>query len=192
MTQNQQTETTEQIWRALSDRLRRFVRSRIASPADVDDVLQTVFLRIHSKLSDLRQIDRLEAWVFQITRNAMSDHFRKQRDAESDVESLIDDTEDADAPNAHAEIAGCLRALIDRLPDEQQRAVSMYELEGLSQKEIAGHESISLSGAKSRIQRGRKSLESMLKACCAFQLDGRGNVLDYEPTEADCCDDNCK
>ena len=52
MTQEEQREAAEQIWRQLSARLRRFVRSRIESTADVDDVLQTVFLRIHYRLSD--------------------------------------------------------------------------------------------------------------------------------------------
>ena len=67
----------------------------------------------------------------------------------------------------------------------------MYELDGMSQKEIANRESISVSGAKSRIQRGRKSLERMLKACCEFQFDGRGNIVEYEATNADCCDVDC-
>ena len=189
MAQDQHRETTEQIWRELSDRLRQFVRSRIKSSSDVDDVLQTVFLRIHGKLGELRQTDRLEAWVFQITRNAVTDHFRKQRKADGDVESLVEDAPGDE--NANAEIAGCLGAMIDALSGDQRRALDMYELQGLSQKEIAQRESISLSGVKSRIQRGRKSLESILKACCEFQLDGRGNILEYEPTTLDCCEREC-
>ena len=61
----------------------------------------------------------------------------------------------------------------------------------MPQKEIAERESISLSGAKSRIQRGRKSLENMLLDCCRFQLDTRGNILDYQANNADCCGDEC-
>ena len=90
-----QKETTEQIWRELSDRQRRFVKSRIKPDADGDDILQTVFLRIHSGINDLREVDRLESWVFQIARNAVTDHFRKKRDTQSDIESLIDDSDDA-------------------------------------------------------------------------------------------------
>ncbi len=191
MIRDKQKETTEQIWRELSDRLRQFVRSRIESTADVDDVLQTVFLRIHSKFDDLRQADRLESWVFQITRNAVTDHFRKKRDAQDAAELLIEDADESSEENLNAELAGCLGRLIGRLPEDQRRALSMYELDGMSQKDIANRESISLSGAKSRIQRGRKSLEGMLKACCEFQFDGRGNIVEYEATNTDCCDVEC-
>ena len=186
-----QKETTEQIWRELSDRLRRFVRSRIQSDSDVDDILQRVFLRIHSRIDDLREVDRLESWVFQIARNAVTDRFRKKRDIQDDVESLVDDSDDANSENTTTELARCLDSLIDRLPDDQRRALSMYEFDGVSQKDIAIQESISLSGAKSRIQRGRASLEAMLKSCCEFQLDRRGNVVDYETVNDDCCENGC-
>lgn len=186
-----QKETTEQIWRELSDRLRRFVRSRISSDSDVDDILQTVFLRIHSQIDELREVDRLESWVFQIARNAVTDHFRKNRDAHDDVESLVDDSDKANSDSTTTELARCLDSLIDRLPDDQKRALSMYEFDGVSQKDIALQESISLSGAKSRIQRGRASLDAMLKSCCEFQLDRRGNTVDYETVNDDCCDADC-
>lgn len=178
MNDTQPTVTTERIWRQLSDRLRQFIRSRVTSAADADGILQTVFLRIHQNFDAVRQVERLESWVFQITRNAVTDHFRKKRDVPNQGTSPIATPDSGE--NVNREVAGCLAALIDYLPEDQKRAVSMYELEGLSQAQIAGQESISLSGAKSRIQRGRRKLEAMLRECCQFQMDARGNVLEYE------------
>ncbi len=192
MNQEQKKTTTEQIWRELNNRLRQFVRSRITSIADVDDVLQSVFLSIHTRLDDLRNVDRLESWVFQITRNAVTDHFRKTRDAQNDVDSLVDDSDDTNAENVNSELAGCLGTMIERLPEDQRQSLSMYELQHMSQKEIATQESISLSGVKSRIQRGRKTLKALLKACCEFQLDGRGNVVEYKTIDPNCCDEQCR
>lgn len=188
----EQKDATEQIWRELSDRLRQFVRSRIHATADVDDVLQTVFLRIHSHLDRLRTTDRLEAWVFQITRNAVTDYFRRRRESQDDVDSLVGETDrDRGPESVQIELAGCLGTLIERLPPDQRRAISMYELQGMSQKDIAVRESISVSGAKSRVQRGRKALEVMLKACCDFQFDRRGNVVDYKTNKNGCCNGEC-
>ena len=51
------SDETEQIWRELNERLRQFIRSRVSSLADVDDILQTVFLAIHQKLDSLRSFD---------------------------------------------------------------------------------------------------------------------------------------
>lgn len=189
MKQSQSKEMTERIWRELSGRLHQFIRSRVNSAADADDILQTVFLRIHQRLDDLRQTERLESWVFQITRNAVSDHFRKRRDVQHDVASLATAAELPGDENLNAEVAGCIAALIDQLPEDQKRAVSMYELEGVPQKEIADRESISVSGAKSRIQRGRQTLETILKDCCNFHFDMRGNVMQFEPTGNHCSGD---
>jgi RNA polymerase sigma-70 factor (ECF subfamily) len=177
---------TEQIWRELSDRLRQFIRSRVTSAADVDDILQTVFLRIHQNFDALRRAERMESWVFQITRNAVADHFREKRDVPHEDASCVAVAEPFGEVNVNRDVAGCVVTLIDHLPEDQKRAVSMYELEGVSQADIAERESISLSGAKSRIQRGRRNLEAMLRECCQFQIDARGNVLDYAAVSNEC------
>ncbi len=187
MNVDSQKKRTEQIWRELSDQLRQFVQARVSSKADVDDLLQTVFLRIHSRSDQLQAVSRLKSWVFQIARNAIIDHYRKGRDQEYDDGSFVSDLGEAGSENANTEISKCLGTLIDRLPTDQQRALRLYELQGVSQKEIAARDSISLSGAKSRIQRGRKSLEAMLMDCCEFQFDHYGNVLDFQPRSGDCC-----
>jgi RNA polymerase sigma-70 factor (ECF subfamily) len=53
----------------------------------------------------------------------------------------------------------------------------MYEMEGLSQSEIANQLNVSLSGAKSRVQRGRRQLEQLLRGSCDLETDSRGNVI---------------
>ena len=113
-------------------------------------MLQNVFLKIHQNLEDLDRIERLESWVFQITRNAVIDHFRKSRGEQQDADSEIA-IGDAQEENFNSEVAGCLKSLVRCLPVEQREAVSLYEFEGLSQQEIAARHSISLSGAKSRV-----------------------------------------
>ena len=183
--------TTEQIWRELSNRLRQFIRSRVNSAADTDDILQTVFVRIHNKLDVLEDTERLESWVFQITRNAIVDHYRKsstdnRRFVQDDLAMVSESASIDDPNNLNSQIASCLGTLIQHLPEQQKRAVSMYELKSMSQKEIAEIESISLSGAKSRIQRGRKKLEAMLRECCELEFDRRGNVIACGEEECTC------
>jgi RNA polymerase sigma-70 factor (ECF subfamily) len=62
-----------------------------------------------------------------------------------------------------------------------RQAVQLSEIEGLPQQEVADRLGLSLSGAKSRIQRGRLMLKDELERCCRFEFDRRGNVMDYEP-----------
>jgi RNA polymerase sigma-70 factor (ECF subfamily) len=141
-------------------------------------------------------VERLESWVFQIARNAVTDHFRQRQMASNTDLAILAEVGPENEENANREVAGCIEALIDCLPDDQQRAVALYELEGASQADIAQRESISLSAAKSRIQRGRRKLEAILLECCRFQLDTRGNVLDYNAVSPGCaptcgCTDGC-
>jgi RNA polymerase sigma-70 factor (ECF subfamily) len=191
MSRHRAAPDTESIWRTLSDRLRQFVRSRVASTTDVDDILQNVFLRIHQNLNALRQSERLESWVFQITRHAIADYRRKRTLFSLEPEE-VSAPSDQTSDNPTLGIAGCLGTMIGRLPEQLQRAVSMYERDGVSQKDIATREGISLSGAKSRVQRGRKLLKDMLQQCCQVQLDRYGNVLDWDaPTACDTATENC-
>jgi RNA polymerase sigma-70 factor (ECF subfamily) len=87
-------------------------------------------------------------------------------------------------------VAGWLAAAVENLPDRYRDAVSLYELQGVSQAEVAERLGISLSGAKSRVQRGRQKLKQVLQRCCRFDLDRRGNVLSCEPKAEGCsyCD----
>jgi len=59
------------------------------------------------------------------------------------------------------------------------------ELEGLTHQAAAKRLGLSVSGMKSRVQRGRKQLKQMLQDCCLIQLDRRSGVADYELRDQD-------
>ena len=83
-------------------------------------------------------------------------------------------------PNLNREIECWLEASIESLPEEYRAALTLSELERLSQQEVADRLGLSLSGAKSRIQRGRSRLRDQLLACCHLEFDHHGNIVDYE------------
>src|SRR5688572_22576962 len=66
----------ESVWEEFHDRMRAFVARRVGSAADAEDIVQKVFLRIHRTVATLRDRDRLDAWLYQIARNAVVDHYR--------------------------------------------------------------------------------------------------------------------
>ena len=70
--------------------------------------------------------------------------------------------------------------MIERLSEKYRQAVVLVDLEGLTQQEV------SLSGMKSRVQRGRRQLKGMLEACCTIELDRRRGVTDYEVRDQKC------
>jgi RNA polymerase sigma-70 factor (ECF subfamily) len=193
-TMNEPTAVADNLWHALGDDLRAFLRSRVPHPADVDDILQDVFVRIVEKIGTLRDAARLESWVYQIARNAIADFYRRRTPQPADaVEAAVDSADGADAAepgNLNRAVAAWMTSSIDALPDALRDAVRMYELEGVPQAEIARRLGLTLSGAKSRVQRGRQRLEELLRDCCQFELDRRGNVIDCQPAQEGGCRQN--
>jgi len=175
--------TTDAIWTHLSSDLRRFIRRRVADDHVADDLLQESFVRVHRNIAALQDTERLAAWVYQIARNVVNDHHRSP--ANSTV-ALADADPVDDGDGDHEPLTGGRRitwldAMIRSLPDGYREAVQMAEIEERSQQDVADRLGLSLSGSKSRIQRGRAMLKSVLQECCSFDLDGRGRVMACNP-----------
>ncbi len=179
------------LWQEFHDRLYRFIQQRVNNPADADDILQEVFLRIHHRLSTVRDRDRLVSWMFQIARHAVIDHYRsssRQWDVATEREiELAANPDEEDSATSNQELATCLQPMLKALPSTYQEALQLIELEGMTQKAAAERLGLSLSGAKSRVQRGRQQLKAMLLRCCEIERDRLGNVLDYQLKQGASC-----
>jgi RNA polymerase sigma-70 factor (ECF subfamily) len=157
-----------------------------------DDLLQDVFLRVVRNFRSLRSTDRPEAWLFQIARNAVNDSLRARLRRDGRTDSLENDFEatpdEADVPAAQAELAPCLTAMVQRLAEPYRTAIALTSVEGLTQAEAAKRAGISISGMKSRVQRGRDQLREMLVRCCEIAVDVRGGVSDFHLRSAGACE----
>jgi RNA polymerase sigma-70 factor (ECF subfamily) len=164
--------------------MRRYVRRRVDDPDAAEDVLQDIFLRLHTRLSDVRRPDRLLPWLYRLARSAVIDDVRRRRPAAE----LPDDLPEEEPPpdDVSLQIARGLGHMVDALPEPYRQAVRLSELEGWTQGRVAEHLGLSLSGAKSRVQRGRRMLHKMLTDCCTFELDRRHHIVDYRE-RIDCC-----
>ena len=187
--------TQPRVWEALESTLRPFIARRVASEPDVDDVMQEIFIRMQRGLPSLRSDERFTSWVYQIARNTVADHVRaaKRRPAPSDVlpemlpdaETTADDLHDDEVERR---LGACAAQFIATLPSPYREALTLTELEGLTQQEAADMLGVSLSGMKSRVQRGREKLRAVVEQCCAVALDARRRVVAYEPRTGHCAD----
>ena len=183
---------TDEMWRDVLAQLRAFVRPRIADPERAEDLVGEILLRIHRNLASLDDRERLPHWVSRIARNAVIDEYRRAGRAREQSAGTAQDAwpelsaEADDSDLVQEELSRCLRPLLCGLPPEQRRAVEMIDLEGMPQADAARREGVSVSGMKSRVQRGRRRLAQLLDACCALTLDARGLPMDYAPTTHPC------
>jgi RNA polymerase sigma-70 factor (ECF subfamily) len=171
------------LWRDYRERLVRFITRRVEDPATAEDIAHDVLVRAYQKRDTLRGGAKFEPWLYQITRNAIIDHYRARRPSgELPAELAAPDEEGSAA--AREELAGCMQPLVASLPAHYRDAVRLAELDGLTQSEAARRLGLSLSGAKSRVQRARRMLQEKLLACCQVEFDHRGEIVDYEPRGA--------
>ena len=179
------------LWDAFAPPLRAFLARRVPAGVEPEDLLQDVFLRVIKHLDSLRSTERPEAWLFQIARNAITDSLRVRQRRDGRTDPLeIDLPADVDTAAVRAseeELAPCLTPMIGRLPEPYRTAIELTSVSGLTQAEAARQVGISLSGMKSRVQRGREQLRQMLVNCCEINVDARGGVSDFHLRSADAC-----
>ena len=183
----------ETIWAEVGTSMEGFVRRRVNDPHQADDVVADVMLRIHQHLGTIDDHERVTAWVFRIARNAITDHYRRtgrRREVlTAELEPAADPSADAwldDQEAALTELAACIRPLVEALPRDYRRALELTDFDGHSQIEAARMEGISVSGMKSRVQRGRRQFATLVKECCDVTTDGRGELIDFQ-LRADGC-----
>lgn len=145
-------------------RLRNFIRWRVPNPGDAEDILQDVFSELTEANRLLMPIDNITGWLFRVTRNRITDLFRKkQPESFSDIaiadqsDELLQLEELLPSPDAGPEAVYArnllldeLELAIDELPDEQREVFVGHELEGRSFKELAAETGVNMNTLLSR------------------------------------------
>lgn len=191
---------TQTLWQQFSQQVRRFIRSKVSSDEEAEDILQDIFIRIHQGIDKLRYEDRVQSWVFGIARRALVDHYRKKGRSKEQLEidpvtksavedPVLDLNEFDGSHDVHEEVLSWLIPMIDELPEKYAKPLKMADVEGKTQQEVADRLGLSLSGAKSRVQRAREKLGAVLAACCEVEFGGNGRAVAYHKIEQEKCDD---
>ena len=205
----QEPVTTTSLWLHFKDGLRRFLARRLPTEADAEDVLQEIFLRIHEGADRLDQVAHVEGWLYSIARRAVADFYRARgRQITVEAAPLEQTGEPAALTSAptenvsryhgshdvHEEVLSWLRPLIGELPEKYRVPLYMADVERRTQQEVADALGLSLSGAKSRVQRARVLLRELLQRCCAVEFGEEGRAVAFQrlhPPDNPCENEHC-
>ena len=148
------------VWHDFHRGLLRFISRRVPDRDSAEDILQEVMLRIHRHVGELERAPAIGAWVFQIARNVIADHYRtasvrRERAVGTEVEPAEPLLFEPAGADLRSELASCLGPLLEQLPAIYREALELTELEGLTQAAAAKRLGLSDSGMKSRVQRPR-------------------------------------
>ncbi len=139
----------EQTFRAERKRLFDFIRRRVRTEEDAEDILSDVFYQLLSSTSVAEPIEKMTSWLFTVARNKVIDWYRKKRpdSLPRDLDDpslplnlediLFDPTQNPDRVYERSLVWTELAEALDELPEEQKQVFVMHELEGKSFKEIA-------------------------------------------------------
>ncbi|MBI2516606.1 MAG: RNA polymerase sigma factor SigZ [Opitutae bacterium] len=169
-------------------RLRAFIRRRVRDDTLADDLAQETLLKVYRSRATLLDDAKLEAWLYQIARGTIIDHYRRQRPQDELPESLAGESPDEIAA-MRARVVASMKRFLEELPEAYREPVRLAEIEGLPLARIALRLDLSLTAVKSRVQRGRAMLKKKLQACCRFEFDRLGQVIGYERRQLLCCQD---
>ena len=188
---------TKELWSQMHQRLLSYIRGRVNKLHDAEDILQDVFVRIHANLDDVKDTENVTAWIYQITRNVITDYYRHRAASAGALARFAEQTDEhlPSAPDRKAEpdavrrasdeFAQCLEPMLGEVPEPYRQAVTLTELKGMTQKDAAEKLGLSISGMKSRVQRGRGKLKGVILDCCEVELDRRGGLVDYRRRSED-------
>jgi RNA polymerase sigma-70 factor (ECF subfamily) len=165
-------------WAAHKGELHNWARRRLSNAAEADDLMQDLFLKALRQGERFCSVNNARAWLFEVARNTLADRLRVVRetvDLPEDLATPADETDSVDS------LTSCLPRVLLELSGEDRDAITQCDLQGVPQAQFAAARGLSLSAAKSRLQRARLRLKERMTQACQVQLDDAGRVADFVP-----------
>lgn len=175
---------TKNIWNEFNQELLGFIKSRVNNSENAEDILQEVFVKIHKNIDSIKNNKKVTSWVYQITRNAIIDHYRKKKTNTTEYENWKNLPEEID--NSTIDFTKCLKPFILQLSEKHQDILLKTTFENVSQKDYSINNNLSYSATKSRIQRARKQLNKIFTECCEIKTDKYGNIISSNKKNCNC------
>ena len=180
------------IFKQFHSDLLSYVKSKVRSREDAEDILQNVFIKISANIQKLTEDEKLKSWIFTITRNAIIDYYRVNATKKkvAVTEEIDENILDSNDPDPTKGLDQCLNSMISLLPKEYRDIITDSEIKGIRQKDLAEKYGMAYPSMRSRVQRGRERLKQLFYNCCHIETDKHGNILAAHGRTD--CDGPCK
>ena len=165
------------IWTEYERELSAFVLSRVKDVEVQKEIMQEIALKIFTSLH--LQKEHLRGWLYRLTKNAITDYYRKTNKPlpEFEEELLADE---------HI-LADCLYPVLNTLKKEEQSILELTQLQQYSLSEVASQKNIPLNTAKSQLFRAKKSLAKKFFSCCEYERNQKGEIVGFNGCENGVC-----
>lgn len=165
-----------QDWSRYAVKIRQYLQRRVSEPADVDDLLQDIWIKAHQHPMTTTQPQLIEAWLMKIAKNRLIDRYRRER---YPVPIELDElpAEQPEEMPYWQTLSTCVHAMLPQLSPLYADALYQADLLEQPHQHIATAQGVSVSAIKSRVKRGREQLKARLEACCGSHCDCHSRVI---------------
>ena len=174
---NEKSCTIEGLYESLRGRLKAFVAARTKDTSIADDIVQDAFLKLSGYCARGKSCTYPKSLLFRIASNLVADHFRLKPHAAEPLTQEHEQVPAAADDSLQQECLECFLPLVNQLPEPYREAVKLADIRQMPHNEVALRMGTSLSGTKSRVQRGRAKLRHILLRVCQIERDRRGKVV---------------
>ncbi|HHG3549469.1 sigma-70 family RNA polymerase sigma factor [Photobacterium halotolerans] len=165
-----------ETWHLSESELYYWLLKQTSDPDLSFDLLQDTFLKALQQRQAFCDIQNQRAWLYRVARNMLIDKQRKAN--QEQVQELSDNTsiwEEHELPAVDS-LAQCLPKALSKLTESESEIIKQCDLQGLTQHEFAEQNGLTLVATKSRIQRARQKLKSILQTQCRIRFDEQQRV----------------
>jgi RNA polymerase sigma-70 factor (ECF subfamily) len=188
------------VYDAYHSKILRYI-AHLTNDNESEDITQEVFEKVNRGLSGFKGKSQLSTWIYRIATNTALDRMRSPSFGHSG-EELADGEEDKNVWTSHKkpsvdhqlirkEMSECVKEHIDKLSSEYKTVIVLSEIEGFTNKEIAGILQVSLDTVKIRLHRARAGLKKILDEACDFYhneqdilaCDRKSSIINFKKTD---------
>lgn len=159
------------IWNKFNSEIYFFILKKTKDTDITSEILQNSFLKIHQNLENVKNPEKIKAWVFQIVRNEITNYYNFRLKTSHSQKLQIETSSEK-----YGDLC-CFDRFISNLPEAYQEVIQWVYIKGKTQVEVAEIMDISLANVKARVRRAKLILIQNFNKCCRFSINDEGKLV---------------